>query len=71
MSRTPAFSRVLYVTNASTDRWFVPTTGYGDNPDAGTTAQQLAQCQTMVSTDAGESDRQIGKAVKPGTLADW
>ena len=71
MSRTPAFSRVLYVTNASTDRWFIPTTGYGDNPDSGTTAQQLTQCQTMVSTDAGESDRQIGKAVQAGTLADW
>ena len=69
MSRSPAFSKVLYVTNAETDRWFIPTTGYGDNPDDGTTAQQLAQCQTMVSTDS--SSAQIGKAVQAGTLADW
>ena len=71
MSRTPAFSRVLYVTAAANDRWFIPTTGYGDNPDSGTMAQQLDQCELMVSTDAGESDREIGKAVQAGTLADW
>ena len=71
MSRSPAFSRVLYVTNASNDRWFIPTTGYGDNPNAGTTAQQLTQCQTMVSTDSGQSNRQIGLAVKAGTLDTW
>ena len=69
MSRSPAFSQVLYVTNASTDRWFIPTTGQGDNPDSGTTAQQLSQCQTMVSTDSGSA--QIGKAVQADTLADW
>ena len=47
-SRSVAFSNVLYVTGASTDRWFIPTTGFGDNPDAGTTAQQLAQCKEML-----------------------
>ena len=70
MSRSPAFSRVLYVTNAQTDRWFVPTTGYGDNPDSGTTAQQLTQCQTIVGERRSDSS-QIGKAVQAGTLADW
>ena len=69
MSRSPAFSRVLYVTNAETDRWFVPTTGYGDNADSGTTAQQLAQCQVMVDEDT--DGNQIGEAVQAGTLADW
>ena len=69
MSRDTAFSKVLYVTNAANDRWFVPTTGYGDNPDSGTTAQQLAQCKTIVGEDTSSND--IGKAVKPGTLADW
>ena len=71
MSRNPAFSNVLYVTAASTDRWFIPTTGYGDNPDSGTMAQQLDQCEIMLGTDSGNSDAQLGKAVQPGTLADW
>ena len=68
--RTPAFSRVLYVTNAATDRWFIPTTGYGDNPDAGTDAQQLAACKEMVGQLTSDSS-EIGKAVQPRTLADW
>jgi len=69
MSRSPAFSNVLYVTAASTDQWFVPTTGRGDNPDSGTMAQRLDQCETMLDVDA--DDNQIGKAVQADTLADW
>ena len=70
-SRSVAFSNVLYPTNASTDRWFIPTTGFGDNPNAGTTAQQLAACKVMLGTDKDNSDTQIGKAVKENTLANW
>ena len=69
--RDPAFSNVLYPTGASDDQWFIPTTGFGDNPDAGTKAQRLEQCKMMLGKDAGSSDSQIGKAVKEGTLADW
>jgi hypothetical protein len=46
-NRTTAFTEVLYAVAATGDRWFVPTTGYGDNADSGTEAQQLAQCQLM------------------------
>ena len=66
---TPAFNRVLYVTAAENDQWFIPTTGRGDNPDSGTMAQRLTQCQNMVGTKA--DDTQIGKAVQADTLADW
>ena len=41
-------SAVQYVVNTTGDRWFIPTTGYGDNANSGTTAQQLAQCNTLV-----------------------
>ena len=69
-NRTPAFSRVLYVTNAANDQWFIPTTGYGDNPASGTMAQRQDQCEDMVGKNAdGSAD--IGKAVKEGSLADW
>ena len=69
MSRSPAFSNVLYVTAASTDQWFIPTTGRGDNPNSGTMAQRLDQCETMLDVDG--DDNQIGKAVQADTLADW
>ena len=36
-----------YLVATTGDRWFIPTTGQGDNPNAGTTAQQLAQCQIL------------------------
>ena len=75
--RSPAFSNVLYVTNASTDRWFIPSEGPeisqsapsdGLNLDK-SMADQLAQCKAMVGKKS--DDTQIGKAVKSGTLADW
>ena len=69
MARDPAFSNVLYVTAASTDQWFIPTTGRGDNADSGTMAQRLAQCQTML--DKKSDNTQIGKAVQAGSLANW
>ena len=68
-TRTPAFSNVLYVTAAENDQWFIPTTGRGDNPNSGTMAQRLDQCETMLGTDG--DDNQIGKAVQADTLADW
>ena len=46
-NRTVAFESVQYAVATTGDRWFIPTTGYGDNPDAGTKAQQLAQCQLL------------------------
>ena len=67
--RTPAFSRVLYVTAAADDQWFIPTTGYGDNPNSGTMAQRLDQCETMLDTNA--AGEQIGQAVQPDSLANW
>jgi|TARA_R100001463_G_scaffold112576_4_gene167627 hypothetical protein len=46
-NRTVAFTEVLYAVPATGDRWFVPTTGYGDNADSGTKAQQLTQCELL------------------------
>jgi hypothetical protein len=81
--RTVGFSQVLYVTNASTDQWFQPggATSSGtrqnseqmDNVNQGTMAERLAHCQVQVgcTDDANPSTTQIGKAVKPNTLADW
>jgi len=69
--RTPAFDRVLYVTAADGNEWFIPTTGRGDNPDSGTMAQRLDACEELVGRDSDNSDRDVGKAVQPGSLADW
>ena len=81
--RQPAFARVLYVTNASTDQWFQPggATSSGtrqnseqmDNVNQGTMAQRLAHCQVQVgcTDDANASTTQIGVAVKPNTLETW
>ena len=41
---------IEYVVGTTLDRFFIPTTGYGDNPNAGSTAQQLAQCQILSPT---------------------
>ena len=70
---TPAFNRVLYVTAAEDDQWFIPTTGRGDNPNSGTMAQRLAQCQVMVGSieDDNGDEVQLGQAVQADTLADW
>lgn len=38
---------VSYMVETTGDRWFIPTTGYGDNSNSGTTAQQLTQCQAL------------------------
>ena len=61
--RSVSFTRVLYVTNESTDQWFQPggATSAGtaqtnengddiqfDNVDNGTMAQRLAHCQNQV-----------------------
>jgi hypothetical protein len=40
-------SKVQYMVNTTGDQWFIPTTGYGDNPNSGTTAQRLAACKVM------------------------
>ena len=81
--RQPAFARVLYVTNASTDQWFQPggATSSGtrqnseqmDNVNQGTMAERLAHCAVQVGcTDATDAaNTQIGVAVRPGTLNAW
>ena len=38
---------IEYMVETTGDRFFIPTTGYGDNSDSGTNAQQLAQCQVL------------------------
>ena len=47
------------VTTTGTDQLFIPTTGYGDNPDSGSVAQRRTQSmnnggQADVITDTGE-----------------
>lgn len=39
-----AIDSISYVVGTTGDRLFIPTTGYGDNSDSGTSAQQLDQC---------------------------
>ena len=71
-TRKPAFSNVLYVTGQSTDQWFIPgNQAEGDNPDSGTMAQRLADCKVLLGKTDAETPVQIGKAVQPGSLADW
>ena len=69
-ARNPAFSRVLYVTENSTDQWFIPTTGFGDNPNSGTMAERLAACEELVGNFAGTTD-DVGVAVEPHTLTPY
>ena len=38
---------VQYMVSTTNDRWLIPSTGYGDNADSVTTAQQLAQCKVV------------------------
>ena len=47
------FERTLYAVETTGDQFFIPTTGRGDNPDSGTMAQRLAQCQ-LLSPDGEE-----------------
>ncbi len=42
-----SLSKVQYMVNTTGDQFFIPTTGYGDNPDSGTTAQRLAACKVL------------------------
>ena len=49
---------IYYVANnnaASNYQWFIPTVKEGDEPDAGTNAQRLAQCEIMVGSSLGEA----------------
>ena len=81
--RNPAFSNVLYVTAAHNDAWFpaavadnnedntsTSTKGSGGSSDDVATAVLEAN-KIHLGLDSGNSDAQIGKAVKAGTLADW
>lgn len=53
-------SKVQYMVSTTGDQWFIPTTGYGDTPGSGTTAQRLTACKVMSgkkadgTTDIGE-----------------
>ena len=50
-----AISKVQHAVAATGDPWFIPTPGYGDNPNSGTDAQQLAQCNLMSGKKADGS----------------
>ena len=70
------YSNVLYVTANSTDQWFVPgNQSQGDNPDSGDMDDRVDDCEALVggsgTTNSITEAGQIGKAVRPGTLADW
>ena len=68
------FSNVLYVTANSDDQWFIPgNQSQGDNPDSGTMANRVDNCEALVGvgTTATISNAQIGKDVQPKTLNDW
>ena len=70
------YSNVLYVTANSTDQWFVPgNQSQGDNPDSGTMANRVDDCEALVggsgTTNSITNAGQIGKAVRPGSLKDW
>jgi hypothetical protein len=70
----PAGFEVLYVTSASDDPLFIPgNQSQGDNSDSGSKAQRLADCRSLVShrDDSNIATTRLGKAVQPGTLADW
>ena len=68
-TRTPAFKRVLYVTAAADDRYFIPVNSDTHGGGTPTKAEQVAECKTLVGTDA--SSAEIAKPVKATTLADW
>ena len=69
-AKMPATFRVLYPTHNSTDQLFIPgNQAEGDNPDSGSMAQRLADCQNLVGTDTNSDN--IGVAVQANTLADW
>ena len=56
--------RTEYVVATTGDQWFIPTTGYGDNPGAGTKAQRLAQCTALVGqVDVGGTPTDVGSEV--------
>lgn len=44
--------QAVYAVTTTGDNWFIPTTGYGDNPNSGTTAQRLTQCDILVGDTA-------------------
>ena len=52
-SRT--ISKVLYHVFNANNPWFIPTVRQGDEPDAGTKAQRLAQCDVMVGSSLGQT----------------
>lgn len=52
-------SKVIYHVSTTGDEWFTPTTGYGDNPNSGTTAQRLAACK-LLSGKKSDGSTDIG-----------
>lgn len=67
--RNPAFQRVLYVTNASTDRWFVPVNSDVHGGGTPTMAEQVTQCGKMLSVN--NASAALGEACQAGSLASW
>ena len=50
-----SISKVLYHVDHPNNPWFIPTVRHGDEPDAGTKAQRLAQCDVMVGSSLGQT----------------
>jgi len=69
MSRTPAFNRVLYVTAAANDRYFIPVNSDVHGGGTPTMAEQVTECNTLLDVDSDGNN--IGKPVQANTLADW
>ena len=69
MARTPAFKQVLYVTAASTDRYFIPVNSDTHGGGTPTMAEQVAQCNSLLDVDSNGDN--LGKPVQATTLANW
>lgn len=52
---------VEYMVKTTGDRWFIPYSGKGDNPDSGTTAQQLAACKALVGKQKTDNTKEVGE----------
>tara|TARA_B100000073_G_C23261574_1_gene382645 strand:+ start:185 stop:394 length:210 start_codon:yes stop_codon:yes gene_type:complete len=67
--RTPSFSRVLYVTGAENDRYFIPVNSNNHGGGTPTMAEQVNQCNELVSEDDDGDD--LGVPVQASSLAAW
>jgi hypothetical protein len=57
-----SLSSVQYMVETTGDQWFIPTTGYGDNPASGTMAQRVAAC-TLLTGKKSDGSTDLGTEV--------